>query len=576
MVARYVVSPRGGRRTYPDITSALRAAEVRGRPALIEIAPGHYEEALTVRGEVRLAAAEGPGSVLVSRPRGAVLDAFGAVSVHDLTLAGRDAGVDIVGCHTGTLTLDRTEVRAHDGVAVHARPRTSVTLRDSVVLYGRTVFTGSAGLVERCRFTDAADNAIAAIEGARVTVRGSRIEGSRIHGVRVCDAYAEVVGCELTGTGKAALVADTRGELAVAECAISAVHAEGIMFVEQSRGSVDRTRVTDALHGIVTKSGAGPVVRGSVFADCRDTGINVQDAGLGTFEHCRVLGARNVAVFSTKGGAPEVRDCRVEGGNVGVAVTEGGRGRFTRVAVEDLTGTALRVYDEGGAVFSQVRVERCPAGLEARGNGGTTAEVTDAVFRDIGLGAVAIDGQSRVTLRNVTAERGGMVGFAVAGEALLQIADSRATEVGSGGIGALGSGRLVARNVTVTGSEGLGLFGTGSAYLDVVDSTFTDCAVAGASFDEKAAGRLAGCTVDSTDGASGTGAVAVRHNGLVDLTSLRTSLPVVRHKEKPATPPQILQVFNGPVFNGPVHDVQLAWNNGHVVQQQTEGDSTHP
>lgn len=65
MVARYLVSPRGGRRAYRDITSALRAAELRGRAALIEIAPGHYEEALTVRGDVRLAAAEGPGSVLV-------------------------------------------------------------------------------------------------------------------------------------------------------------------------------------------------------------------------------------------------------------------------------------------------------------------------------------------------------------------------------------------------------------------------------------------------------------------------------------------------------------------------------
>ncbi|MFI9207246.1 right-handed parallel beta-helix repeat-containing protein [Streptomyces sp. NPDC053253] len=574
MAARYLVSPRGGRRAYPDITSALRAAEARGRAALIEIAPGHYEEALTVRGEIRLAAAEGPGSVLVSRPRGAVLDAFGAVSVHGLTLAGRDAGVDIVGCHTGTLTLDRTEIRAHDGVAVHGRPHTSVTLRDSVVLYGRTVFTGSSGLIERCRFTDAANNAIAAIEGARVTVRGSRIEGSRIHGLRVCDAQAEIVGCEVTGTGQAAVVADTRGELAVTECAISATHAEGILFIEQSRGSVDRTTVTDALHGIVTKSGAGPVVRGSVFADCRDTGINVQDAGLGTFEHCRVTHARNVAVFSTKGGAPEVRDCLVSGGNVGIAVTEGGRGRFTRIGVEDLAGTALRVYDEASAAFEDVRVERCPAGLEARGNGGTTAEVTGAVFRDISLGAVAIDGQSRVTLRNVTAERG-VMGFAVSGEAMLQVTDSDVTGVSGGGFAALGSGRLVARNITVTGSEGLGAFGTGSAYVDITDGTFTDCAVA-ASFDEKAAGRLVDCVVN------GTGGVAVRHNGLVDLVSLRTSLPVVRHKEKPAAPPQIVQVlnnpvFNGPVFNGPVHDVQLAWNNGHVVQQQqTEGDGTHP
>ncbi|MFB7589929.1 right-handed parallel beta-helix repeat-containing protein [Streptomyces sp. NPDC056169] len=564
MVARYLVSPRGGRRAHRDITSALRAAEARGRAALIEIAPGHYEEALTVRGEVRLAAAEGPGSVLVSRPRGAVLDAFGTVSVHGLTLAGRGAGMDIVGCHAGTLTLDRTEIRAHEGVAVHARPHTSVTLRDSVVLYGRTVFTGSAGLIERCRFTDAADNAIAAIEGARVTVRGSRIEGSRIHGLRVCDAYAEIAGCELTRIGRAALMADTRAELAVTECAITATHAEGIMFIEQSRGSVDRTRVTDAQHGIGTASGADPVVRGCVLTGCRDTGVNVQSAGLGTFEDCRVVDARNVSVFSTTGGAPEVRDCRVSGGNVGIAVTEGGRGRFTRVGIEDLTSAALRVLDEGEAVFAHVHVERCAAGLEVQGNGGTTAHVGDTVFRDIATAAVANGGRSRVTLKDVTAERT-TVGFAVADEAHLQLTDSHVVAVSSSGLGALGGGRLVARNVTVTGSEALGMYGTGSAYVDVTRGTFTDCALAGASFDEKAAGRLVECAVN------GTGAEAVRHNGLVDLVELRTSLPVVRSKE-PAPPPQILQVFNGPVFNGPVHDVQLAWNNDHVVQQQTEGD----
>ncbi|MFD4862908.1 ISAs1 family transposase [Streptomyces atratus] len=54
MVARYFVSPHGGRRAYPDITSALAAAARRGRAALVEIAPGRYEEALTVQGEVQL------------------------------------------------------------------------------------------------------------------------------------------------------------------------------------------------------------------------------------------------------------------------------------------------------------------------------------------------------------------------------------------------------------------------------------------------------------------------------------------------------------------------------------------
>ncbi|MFI6418080.1 right-handed parallel beta-helix repeat-containing protein [Streptomyces sp. NPDC050842] len=568
MVARYVVSPRGGRRAYRDISSALRAAEVRGRAALIEIAPGHYEEALTVRGEVRLAAAEGPGSVLVSRPRGAVLDAFGTVSVHGLTLAGRDAGVDIVGCHTGSLTLDRTEVRAHDGAAVHARPYTSVTLRDSVVLYGRTVFTGSVGLIERCRFTDAAHNAVAAIEGARVTVRGSRIEGSRLHGLRVCDAHAEIAGCEVTGTGQAAVVADTRGELAVVDCAISATHAEGIVFIEQSRGSVDRTRVTDALHGIVTKSGAGPVVRGSVFADCRDSGINVQDAGLGTFEHCQVLGARNVAVFSTKGGAPEVRDCRVSGGNVGIAVTDGGRGRFTRVVVEDLSGTALRVWDGSEGVFRDVLVERCTLGMDTKGDGGTTADLADVVFRDFETAVTAL-GQSRVTLRNATAERGA-VGFGVGEEARLAVYDSTVTAVSVGGAVALGKGRFSARNLTVNGSAGTGLTGSESGYLDVADSEFTDCASAGAVFADQSSGRLVDCAVNGPEGTP-----AVLDNGRADLVSLRTSLPVVRKTVRTVEQtPTVVNNYTGPVITGPVAHSQFSWNNDNVVQQQTEEDGS--
>ncbi|MFE6854232.1 right-handed parallel beta-helix repeat-containing protein [Streptomyces sp. NPDC057674] len=568
MVARYVVSPRGGRRAHPDITSALRAAAARGRPALIEIAPGRYEESLTVRGDVRLVAAEGPGSVVVGRPRGPVLDAAGSVRVHGLTLVGRET--DVAACHAGALTLDHTEIRAHGGVALHARPHTTVTLRDSVVAHGRTLFTGGAGLVERCRFTDAPDNAVAVIEGARVSVLGSLIEGSRIHGLRVSDAHAEVVGCELTGTGQAALTADARARLVVADCVITAVHGEGIMFTEQSRGSVDRTRVDGARHGIGAAGGADPLVRGCVLADCHDTGINVQTDARGRFEDCQVLGSGNIAVFVTKGGAPEVHGGRISGGNVGIAVTESARGRFTGIAVEDLTNTALRVFDDSGATFTDLRVARCQSGLEARGNGGTTAEVADTAFRDCEMAAVAIGGQSRVTLRNVTAERG-ILGFGVSDEAQLRVTDSVVTAVSGAGAGALGSGRLIARNLTVNGSGALGVYGTGSAYLDITRSGFTDCAHAGASFDAEAGGQLVDCAVDGTTG------VAVVGNGRVETVRLRTSLKVLRHAEKPAGPPQqIINIFNGPVFNGPVHDIQVAWGNENVSQHQdrTEGDGS--
>ncbi|BDH12219.1 right-handed parallel beta-helix repeat-containing protein [Streptomyces hygroscopicus] len=566
MVAKYLVSPGGGRRAYANITSALAAAAGRGRAALVEIAPGRYEEALTVRGEVQLAAIDGLGSVVVSRPSGAVLDAFGAVGVHGLVLIGRDA--DVVGCHAGTLTLEHSEVRAHNGVSVHARPNTSVTLRDSVILYGRTLFSGSGGLVERCRFTDAADNAVAVIEGADVSVRDSWIGGSRIHGVRVSDARAQVTGCELTGTGKAAIMADTRAELSVSGCAINAVHAEAVMFIEQSRGSVDGTRVTDAEHGIGVASGADPVVRGCAFTECRDTGINVQTSGRGRFEDCEVLDAGNVAVFSTKGGAPEVHGCRIARGNVGIAVTDAARGRFTRVDIEDLTGTALRVLDESRAVFEQVRVERCPSGVETRGNGGTTAEVTDAGFHGFDMAAVAVLGQSRVTLKGVAAERG-VLGFGVGEDAQLLVHDCDVKAVSAGGAIAFGKGKLVARNLTVTGSEAFGLCGKDDAYLDVVNSEFVDCAAAGASFDDSCGGRLVDCSVQGTRG------VAVQDNGRVDLVSLRTSLSVVKQVTKPVElPPTIVNNYYGPVFHAAVHGAQLAWNNNNAIQQQTNEDGT--
>ncbi|WP_030897939.1 right-handed parallel beta-helix repeat-containing protein [Streptomyces sp. NRRL F-5126] len=564
MAARYFVSPRGGRRAYPDIASALAAAAGRGRAAVVEVAPGLYEEALTVRGDVQLVALGDPGSVVVSRPGGAVLDAFGSVRVHGLVLIGRDA--DVVGCHAGTLTLEHADIRAHNGVSVHARPNTFVTLRDSLVLHGRALFDGSHGLVERCRFTDATDNAVAAIKGADVSVQDSWIGGSAIHGVRVSGARARVTGCRLTDTGRAAVVADSQAELDVADCVIDVVHAEAVMFVERSRGSVAGTRVTGAQHGVAVASGADPLVRDCVLSECHDTGINVQTSGRGRFENCEIHAAKNVAVLSTKGGAPEVRGCRIVGGNVGIAVVDAARGRFAQVGITGLTSVALRVHDESGATFEHVRVERCPVGLETQGNAGTTVDVTDATFVDFEISAVGAVGRSRATLRDVAVERG-PVGFSVDEEAQLFLQDCRVKAVSAGGVAAFGKARLVAKNLTVTGSEAFGLYGTNAAWVDVVDSEFADCAFTGALFDGKCGGRLESCSVSGSQG------VAVQHNGLVSLVSLRTSLPVTKRVAQPAGgPTTVINNYSGPQFNAAVYGAQLAWNNINAIQQQTSED----
>ncbi|MFI2203257.1 right-handed parallel beta-helix repeat-containing protein [Streptomyces sp. NPDC020192] len=562
------MAPRGRWGAYPDIGSALRAAAGRHGPARVEIEPGQYAERLVVRGSVELAALGAPGSVVVSPAQGTVLEAAGSVTVRGLQLVGREG--DVVDLHAGALVLDQVVVRAHGGVCLNARRDTSAVLTDSHFFYGRSVFAGGTGTVERCRFTDAADNALAVIEGGRVTVRASRFEGSRIHGVRVSDAWAELTGCELTGTGRAAVCADTRAELSVTDCAISAVHAEGLLFIEQSRGLVQGCRVSDAEHGIAVTTGSDPVVRDCVFTDCRDTGINVPEAGLGTYRNCEVRDAGTVAVFATTGGAPTVDGCRVVGGNVGVGVFDKARGRFTRIQVTDVTSTALRVYEGARAVFEQVRVERCAAGLETRGDAATTAELTDGRFRDCSMGSVAAGGQSRLTLRNVSAEHGKMA-LGVVEEAQLRLFDCEVTAA-TVGVLAAGGSRLFARNVTTTGCD-VGLCGTDSAYLDVTDSRFADCVDTGMAVRGTSTGRLVDCRVTGTRG------TAVLHNGRAELVGLDSPLRVVEQEEpEPAAPPPPSVVHHhGPVFHAAVHNAQFAWDSTHVSQRQhnaEEGTAT--
>ncbi|MFF3935955.1 right-handed parallel beta-helix repeat-containing protein [Streptomyces phaeofaciens] len=557
MVRRYVVAPHGGRGAYSDIGSALRSA-ARDRAARIEIGPGRYEETLAVHGTVELVALGEPGSVVVSPAQGSALTASGAVSVRGLVLVGR--GADAVDCRAGTLTLDGVEVHAHGGVCVHARRGTSVTLTDGQFRYGRVLFAGAAGVVERCRFVDAADNALAVIEGARVTVRDSRIEGSRIHGLRVSDASATVTGCEFTRIEKAALAADTRAELVVAHCTITAVHADALYFLEQSRGLVHDTRVTDAENGISVESGADPVVRRCVFTGCRDTGINVQPAGRGTFEECEVVDAGGVSVFSTGGATPRIDGCRISGGNVGVAVMDKGRGDFARIDIENLTSVALRVREGSRAVFQGVDVRRCAAGLEVLGDPSTTVELADARFGDCSMAAVAAGGRSRITLRDVLV-RGALLGFGSVEEAQLRLRDCAAAGVRVGAL-ATGTSTFEARGLAVTDADGVGLLGRDSAFLDVAASRFADCAV-GIAAQGESRGRVADCSV------TGTGNQAAQHNGLIELVSLDTSLPVVESAPEPAAPPPTTVVNNyyGPVINDAVTNCQFFWNNTQVIQR---------
>jgi hypothetical protein len=554
-VAKFVVSPTA-RRGHRSIGSALLAASASGRPAVVEVEPGHYREQLVIRGQVDLVAR---GPVVVDWPHGRAVDAIGAVRLAGLVLVGREG--DAVDCGGGTLTIENTRIQAGGGVAVHARPGTTVTLRDSAVDHGRVVFAGATGLVERCRFTAAANNAVAVIESADVRIEGSRFDGAGIHGVRVSGARAGLSDCDLTDTAQAAVIADGNAEIAVKNCRITAVHGPGISFTEQSRGTVEDTRVTDAEHGIVVANSSDPLVRRCVFTDCRGTGINVHQNGRGRFEDVEVVDAGDVAVFSTTGGAPDVRGCRVSGGNVGVVVKDA-RGTFTDLDIQDLISAGLRLQDSVTATFTGVTISGCPNGLES--SGVAKARLDDVSFRDFGMTAVTVFGTSRITITNSSAFRG-RVGLGVGEDGYLVVRDCRVDAVEMGGATAFDGGRLTAVGLTVTGPCPFGVYGRDSAYLSLEDCAFTDTTTAGVNVDNSCGGTLARCSVTSAQG------VAVRDNGKIHLTDLRSTLPVVEHTPEPTppTPRVTINNYNGAVFNAAVDGAQIAWNNNSVTQNQT-------
>ncbi|QWF80660.1 right-handed parallel beta-helix repeat-containing protein [Amycolatopsis sp. CA-230715] len=492
------VSPTA-RRAFGTISAALEVAATRRGPVRVVVDPGVYPGSLVVRGEVEIVAAQGPGTVEIATS-GAVVtaDCAGEVRLTGLTLVTR--GGTAVFCGGGSVALTDCRVLGQGGVCVDARPGTSVAVRGCEVHAGRVVCQGASGTITDSSFTDAADNAIAVIEGGSARISGCTIANASLHGIRVSGASASVENCDLTGTGRDAIAADAHATVSIVDCTVHDVHTVGIGVAEQSTGTISGTTVTGAEDGIVVTSGGSPTVTGCALADCRDAGVIVRDRGLGRFTGCSITGSGNVGFFVTGNGAPTVEDLRIGSGNVGVALL-GGRGRFTGLAVTDQT-IALRLKDRSAGRFERIRIERCDVGFEAEENE-TTGELRDARITGARLCGISVAGNARVTVDRGVVDGALAVGMAVNGAGRLTATDCEVTGAGTGGVVLLGNAAFLATRLTVSGSGGAGLAGKESARVDCTDCTFSGNAI-DLSIEETCVERFAGCTIESGPVENGT------------------------------------------------------------------------
>lgn len=504
------VSPTAAR-AHRTIASALRAAGARRTPIRVLVDPGRYVETLTISGEVELCAAQEPGTVTIESTGDITITCPGTVRLIGLTIVNR--GTAAVST-TGSLMLRDCRVHGHGEMSVRASAGANLAMADCEVRAGRTALIGARGVLERSRFLDTKDNAVAAVDGADVRITGCTMTNSRLHGLRLVESTARVEDCELTGSGSAAIALEANAEATIRRCRIHDVHTTAILLVKQSRGTIEDIRIAEANRGIAVEGGSEPTVRRCVIEGCRDSGISVTDQGSGRFEDCEINRSGNAAVHAADGGAPTLTGCRISGGKLGVLMVKA-RARLADLELRDLTGVALRARDGANVSAEGVRVDRCESGLYATGDN-TTVELTDVEIRDVKNTGVFLGDSAQATVERCVVDRAGSIALRAQGTSHLTVRDATVHSPGTDGALVGGDATLVADRLTVTGAGCCGVVGKDTGRLYVSDSAFRAGKGAGIRTEGSCTGQFTGCeSVDNTG-------EAIIRNKLVRFEDVRT------------------------------------------------------
>jgi hypothetical protein len=340
---------------YRTVSQALAAA---GEGALISIAPGTYQEALTLNRAVTLSADGDPGSVRLESPVGStvVVDAE-AVQLSGLTLAGSDANAAVVDVRRGQAALDGCAVVGRAWAAVIAWQAGQLAIRDCRASNpggaGIVVTAPTANTVERTTLTDLGSSAVVVAENGRLTVRGCVLE--RVGGNGIC--------------------VNGQGGVTVESTTVTKSEKPAVVVEQQAKAELMRV-----------------VVTGSTSLDAYLT-----STGLTTFTECSLSGSGGQSVHISGGAAPLLRDCTLDSAATsGLQVTGGSRPRLENCAI---TGTPLAVLVEDGSQAALVRLRvRGAARGTAQLSGGATAAFQELSAQD-GSAGLRVSGSARLELR---------------------------------------------------------------------------------------------------------------------------------------------------------------------------------
>ncbi|WP_153472320.1 right-handed parallel beta-helix repeat-containing protein [Streptomyces kaniharaensis] len=354
--------------------------------ALITVAPGRYDEALTVTKAVTLAA-EGPaGTVRIHSAAGStvVLDAE-AVQLSGLLLSGADREAPVLDVRRGQAALDGCQVAGEAWAAVLAWHEGVLGLRDCTVTNtqgaGIVVTSGGGNVVERCEITDVGSSAVVVAEQGRLTVRECTVQGARGNGICVNGhGTALVESCRIHGSGKPAIAVEQNGRADLRRLAVT-----GSTALDAYLTSAVQTLLTDCTftgsggQAVHVSGGASPLLRNCVIEGAAAGGVQVTAGSRAQLENCRIAGTP-VGLLVEAGGEADCADLAVAGAAVAVRAT--GEAKLTLRQAEftmdgGAGGIGLDLVDRAQASLTGLRL-RATAGTGLAMAGGARAELTSS------------------------------------------------------------------------------------------------------------------------------------------------------------------------------------------------------
>ncbi len=439
---------------HPTIGSAVDVAE---NGALITIAPGRYEESLTLRKVVTLVARDGRGSVeLVAESGSAILSVAEAVKLSGLVLRGHDEERPVVDIAAAQAEMADCEVDGSAWTAVVVRGSGALAMRESRVTCstgaGVVISTAEPSILEDCVIEDVETSALVISDRGRPAVRSCVFRDVRGNGVFASGRAAGTIeDCEISGAAKPAVALEDDASTALRGLHVHHTSQDGLALSSRGRAVVEDCRFEEVGgRGITVSNGSDPQVSRTTVVRSKEAGIHVWGKARGLFTDCTVEDAGGDGVRAEERAATSFVNLTVRGG-AGISIGGNSTVEFDRGLVTGSEGPGFAV--EASNPFLRGVSVADTRGQGVRFRKGGQGRLENVTFERTGKSAVQVDERSRPLLNGVSIRESRDGGVTVGAQGEADLRDCDISDCASDGIAVQNGGKVSALRTRVYNSR---------------------------------------------------------------------------------------------------------------------------